>query len=65
MQQSKKHPNLRHVDPTVMKDYESTPEFVPITITKDDVEHVAAKLSDSSGLTGFDSTALQNMLLQH
>ena len=60
-----KHPNLCHVDPTVMEDYESTPEFVPITITEDDVEHVAAKLSGSSGLTGFDSTALQNMLLQH
>ena len=48
-----------------MEDYESTPEFVPITITEDDVEHVAAKLSGSSGLTGFDSTALRNMLLQH
>ena len=45
-----------------MEDYNSVPEFVPITVTKDDAENVAAKLSGSSGLNDFDSSALQNML---
>lgn len=58
-----KHPNLHHVDPSIMKDYNSIPEFVSIFISEDDEENAAKKLSGSRGRSSFDSSALQNMLL--
>ena len=60
-----KHPPLRDIKSSSLKDYPSVPEIPEVVITDSDVEKVAKKLSGSGGLVNFDSTMMKNLLLQH
>lgn len=60
-----KRPPLRDMKSSSLKEYPSVPEIPEVVITDGDVEEVAKKLSGSAGLVGFDSSMMQNILLQH
>jgi hypothetical protein len=60
-----KHPRMRDPGPAAMKHYDELPDFIDLDITCEHVENVAKKMSGSSGLSGFDSSALKNVLLMH
>jgi hypothetical protein len=60
-----KHPQIRDPGSAAMKDYDEVPDFIDLDITSEHVENVAKKMSRSSGLSGFDSSALKNVLLSY
>jgi hypothetical protein len=60
-----KHPPMRDPGPAAMKHYNKVLDFIDLNITCNHVENVAEKVSGSSGLNGFDSSALKNVLLLH
>ena len=60
-----KHPPLRDVKESSLKDYPTVPDIPEVVISDTDVEKVAKKLSGSAGLVNFDSSMMKNALLAH
>ena len=64
-----KHPPLRDPDLTVanpgcFEEYDTTPATVPLSITAETVEKVAARMKGGAGPSGVDAVAMQNWLLR-
>jgi hypothetical protein len=60
-----KHPQMRDPGPAAMKDFDEVPDFIDLDITIEHVENIAKKMPGPAGLSGFDSSALKNVLLMH
>ena len=59
----------KHLSKTIpscatLEKYEDTPIFIPVNITEESVESVVRIFSESSGLGGTDSEALQGWLMK-
>ena len=59
-----KHPSKTIPSCDTLETYKDTPIFIPVNITKESVELVARKLSETSGPGGTDSEALQGWILK-